>query len=70
MFVIQYGTGESEDFNGSRRHLIEHLTHSRFPIEAVYEQVTIVTKIVRAELSRVPLNTMSPAARDFVSPRP
>lgn len=67
MYVIEYETGDRADFNGSRRHLVEYLTHAEHPIKAIYEQVTVVTKAVRMELSRLPLNTLSSAARGFVS---
>lgn len=69
MYLIQYKTGEREDFKGSRRRLVQHLTHSTFLIEAVYEQTTVVTKAVRGALSQLPLNTLSRAAQEFVSSR-
>lgn len=67
MYVIEYRTGEREDFDGSRRHLVQFLAHSQRPIGAVYEQVTVITKAVRVELARMPLGSLSPTTRNFVS---
>lgn len=69
MFTIQYGTVDGENkmqtFTGSRRELVSYLASFEHPIVAVFEQVTVITKTVREEMRKIPLNTMSRAARDF-----
>lgn len=73
MFTIQYqapnGEHKMQTFNGSSRyHLIRHLARFSHPIMAVYEQTTPITKAIRTELARSPVNRMSRAALDFLAP--
>lgn len=74
MFTIQYeaisGGHEMQTLNSTNRlALANHLCRFKRPIVAVYEQASPITKAVRAELAKRPLNTMSTAAREFMNRR-
>ncbi len=74
MFNIQYqainGTHGMQHFDSkSRMMLVRHLTRFNRPIMAVYEGSNVITKVMRAELSKLPVSSLSRAAKDFVSSR-
>jgi hypothetical protein len=69
MFSIQYqavnGEHQMQTFDGKRSRLIAHLAQFPWPIMAVYEQATPITKAVRREL-RIWPGSKSPCALDFI----
>jgi len=72
MFTIQYQTASGahamQEFNGrTRASLVVYLASFRKPIMAVYEQATVITKAIRAELAKVPERHLSPEAREFAA---
>lgn len=74
MYTIQYetvsGAHATQSFDSnSRVMLIKHLSRFERPFVAVYEQTNVITKAVRADLARMPLNNLSRAARDFLRDR-
>lgn len=74
MFIIQYvavnGKQQMQNFDSPNRfRLAKHLARFRRPILAVYEQATVITKAMRAELAKMPKNKMSRYALDFINSR-
>lgn len=74
MFTIQYEAINGEHVcenidTNSRTQLIFRLAQFERPIVAVYEQVTVITKIMREKLAEWP-GTKSRAALDFIKSRP
>lgn len=71
MFTVQYETinGEHRMQNvdgGNREKLVNYLARFEHPIVAVYEQATVVTKVIRRELRSCP-GPVSRYARDFMN---
>lgn len=69
MFTIQYLTTSGEHrmqpFDSrNRAKLARHLARFECPIMAVYEQATVITKAMRAELKKCP-TPLSREAREF-----
>lgn len=72
MFTIQYEAISGEHRmqsleSTSRFTLMKHLCRFKRPIVAVYEQASPITKAMRAELRKRPLNTLSIYARKFAA---
>lgn len=72
MFSIQYqainGEHKMQTFDGTRSRLIVHLAQFPWPIIAVYEQATPITKTVRKELEAWP-GSLSRYAHEFITSR-
>lgn len=71
MFTIQYETTNGEhrmqNVGGeNRQKFVSYLARFEHPIVAVYEQATVVTKIMRRELRNCP-GPVSRYARDFMN---
>lgn len=74
MFTIQFktvaGTHSMQTFDStSRTKLIKHLAHFDRPFVAVFEGANVITKAVRSDLQRLPVSTLSSAAKDFIVDR-
>lgn len=75
MFTIQYqavnGEHKMQAFDSrNRAQLAKHLARFDRPIMAVYEQATVITKAMRAELAKMPQHSLSGDARVFISNAP
>lgn len=74
MFIIQYeaisGEHRMQNFDSTSRYrLKKHLARFQRPIIAVYEQSTVITKAMRAELAAMPGGSLSKGAQAFVRDR-
>lgn len=73
MYTVQFmvnGECVAREFNSrSRSVLVYHLAKSEHPIVAVFEQVTVVTKIIRRLMTEY-RGKKSKAARDFANQLP
>jgi len=74
MYSIQYqkvdGKSDMQELDTkARSRLVMYLSKFERPILAVYEQATPITKAVRKELSELPQDKLSAAAREFVASR-
>lgn len=69
MYNIQYeavnGEHQMQAFDGRRSRLVAHLAQFPWPIVAVYEQASVITKTMRRELAEYP-GSKSPCALNFI----